>query len=393
MQKSNHKPSIAAILVAAGTGSRLGGDAPKPYRLLAGRPLLRYALSALSAHTRIAFVQPVIHAAYAEDFENAAAGITFLPPVVGGETRGASVLAGLRALVPHAPDFVMIHDAARPFLSAQLLDKLCESASENKAIVPALAVADTVRRQDNSGWSEVPRAGLWRMQTPQLFPFDTVLALSEEAAKRGEDFTDDAALWLAAGLPLNTITGDEQLRKITVESDMQWASNHASRTQTRMATGLDVHRMIPSMSGSMRLGGIDIPSAFTLEGHSDADVVLHALVDAMLGSIAAGDIGQHFPPSDTQWKGADSAKFVSHACQLLAQAHAVLTFIDITILCEQPKIAPHRDAMRVRIAELCGIAMAQVSVKATTTEKLGFTGRGEGIAAQVSVSVEVPYAL
>ncbi len=366
----------------------------KPYRLLAGRPLLRYALSALHAHTRIALVQPVIHEAYVDAFADAASGITCLPPVVGGETRAASVRAGLRALAPHAPNFVMIHDAARPFLSTAMLDSLCAHAQENQAVVPALAVADTVRRQEISGWSEVPRAGLWRMLTPQLFPFAALLSLSEEAAARGEDFTDDAALWLAGGRLLHCIAGEEQLRKITVEADMEWAQvHHAARMHTRLATGFDVHRMVASAAGSMRLGGIDIPSAFTLDGHSDADVVLHALVDAMLGSIAAGDIGQHFPPSDLQWKGADSAKFVAHASQLLAQAQAALTFVDVTILCEQPKIAPHRDAMRARIAELCGMTIAQVSVKATTTEKLGFTGRGEGIAAQVSVSVEVPYAL
>lgn len=377
-----HTTRIAALIVAGGTGSRLGGDVPKPYQTLAGKPLLAHTLAALQ-HPAIAHIQPVIHAEHGDLFARATQGFQTLAPVMGGATRQASVRAGLEALAPHAPDFVLIHDAARPFLSPALLARILEALPHHDAVVPALPMHDTLR---TSKGVDVPRDTVLRIQTPQAFAFQEMLNLHRAAT---HEVTDDAALWLASGRAVEYVMGEETNRKITTAHDMAWAQQQFPK-RSKTALGFDVHRFVPSDAGTITLGGISIPSALALEGHSDADVVLHALTDALLGAIGAGDIGQHFPPSDAQWKGANSKQFVAHALQLVQAHGGALQHVDITIIGEKPKISPHREAMRAAIATLLNLPLGDVSVKATTTEGLGFTGRNEGLAAQVMVSVEVP---
>ena len=383
-------PRIAALIVAAGKGVRVGGDVPKQYQPIGCTPMLAYSIAALCRHPRISEVVVAISPEHEGWYEEMSLmERDHAPPankVHGGARRCDSVRAGLAALADHAPDYVMIHDAARPFLSHAMIDALIAKLAPDVGVLPALAVPDTVRRHTPEGWSDIPRDGLLRMQTPQCFPFAALAALHEKAQG---DATDDAALWLEAGKKLEYVEGDERLRKVTNAADMAWAQSALPRTP-RTALGVDVHRLVPHAPGAeavLWLGGVAIAHEAKLEGHSDADVVLHAITDALLGTIADGDIGAHFPPSDPCFKGADSEMFVRHAAQLLANAGGVVTYVDVTILCEAPKIAPHRDAMRARIAGLLGITMAQVSVKASTTEGLGFTGRREGIAAQALVNV------
>ena len=383
----NQTSRMVALVVAAGTGQRLGGALPKQYQMVAGKPLLRHAVERLLAHPAIAQLRVVIHPDHADLYEAAMAGLTLPPPITGGATRAASVRLGLEALADDAPDYIMIHDAARPFLPAAVIDRLCAAASPTVGVVPALPVDDTLRRRRADGWQEVPREALWRMQTPQLFPYGLLRAA--HATTRGEA-TDDAAIWLEAGHVLEYVLGDEELRKVTHPADLFWAEH---QRPMRLATGMgfDVHALMPAgEKHSIRLGGIDIAHDHALQGHSDADVVLHALVDAMLGAISAGDIGSHFLPSDARWKGADSALFVAEALRLVRARDGQIEQVDLTIICEAPKIGPHREAMRGRIAQLLQLPLEYVSVKATTTEQLGFTGRREGIAAQALVNVRLP---
>jgi 2-C-methyl-D-erythritol 4-phosphate cytidylyltransferase/2-C-methyl-D-erythritol 2,4-cyclodiphosphate synthase len=380
-------PKIAALIVAAGTGQRVGGAVAKQYQPLHGQPLLRHSLQALLAHPAIGPVQVVIHPEHAARYGEATAGLSLLPPVIGGAERAFSVRAGLAALAAHAPERVLIHDAARPFLSAVLLDRLLAEGDDETAVVPALPVVDTVRRYRDGGWQEVPREGLLRIQTPQLFPY---AALATLHAQSSAALTDDAALWLDAGLPLRYVEGEERLRKMTTAADFIWAEQLAPR-RIVTGSGFDVHRLVPAGDKpGLRMGGIDIPHSHALLGHSDADVALHAITDALLGALGAGDIGAHFPPSDARWKGADSETFVREAMRLLQSRAGQLQHVDLTILCEAPKIGPHREAMRTRIAAMLGVGTDFISVKATTTEGLGFTGRGEGIAAQATATVSLP---
>lgn len=386
-------PRIVALIVAAGMGRRAGGgDTPKQYAPIAGKALLRYAAEALAAHPAIAGVQVVIHPDHAALYAAATEGLHLLPPVHGGAERADSVRAGLAALAPLLPDYVLIHDAARPFLSPAILDALVAALAPGHALVPALPVADTVRRLADEQWQEVPRDGLWRMQTPQAFPFARLMAILGAPQVTSPAPTDEAAVWLAAGGVLRYVQGDEDMRKVTTARDVAWADARA-RTATRMAVGMgyDVHALIPSgEAGVIRLGGVDIENAHALHGHSDADVVLHAIVDALLGSVAAGDIGSFFPPTEARWKGADSAIFVEAARAQVAACGGVIQHLDVTIIGEHPKIAPHRDAIRAAIARLLALPLSQVSVKATTTEKLGFTGREEGIACHAVATVALP---
>lgn len=420
-------PRIFALIVAAGTGSRAGGGVPKQYQPLAGQPMLRYSLAALARHPAIMGVQAVIHPEHAALYATATAGFTtLLPPIHGGAERADSVRAGLTALAAHAPDYVFIHDAARPFLSQAMITALCRGLSLTEAVLPALAVADTVRRFEGGTWHEVSRKSLMRMQTPQVFPYLALRAMIEGGETRavvpppfggrlgggryesppspyapppqpspaggGSSPTDEAAVWLAAGGRLRYVEGHEELRKVTTPEDIAWADAHArGMSRTAIGMGYDVHALMPSGdAGVIRLGGIDIESAHKLHGHSDADVVLHAIVDALLGSIAAGDIGSFFPPSEAKWKGANSAIFIEEARAQVAARGGIIQHLDITIIGEQPKISPHRDAMRAAIAGMLGLPLTQVSVKATTTEKLGFTGREEGIACHAVATVTLP---
>jgi 2-C-methyl-D-erythritol 4-phosphate cytidylyltransferase/2-C-methyl-D-erythritol 2,4-cyclodiphosphate synthase len=377
-----HSPRIAAILVAAGSGSRAGGAVPKQYAPLAGVPLIRHAHTALSAHPAIARVVTVIGAGQA-DLAAAALGPVAL--AVGGATRRDSVRAGLDAL-GDAFDLVLIHDAARPFVPVGVIDALIAALDTAEGAVPALAVADTVARGDARLGEVVPRDGLFRVQTPQAFR----LAVLRDAHARwpaGEEATDDAQMVRRLGGGVALVQGDPMLDKVTYPQDFATAEARLSH-ETRSALGFDVHRLV--VGEELWLGGVLIPHDKGLSGHSDADVALHAITDALLGAIAAGDIGTHFPPSDPQWKGADSARFLRHAADLVRAEGGRITFIDLTLMCEAPKIGPHRPAMIARIAEILDLPPARVSVKATTTERLGFTGRGEGIAAQAVATIRLP---
>lgn len=375
------KPRIAAVIVAAGSGERLQSALPKAYIPLGGKPMLSYSIQSFSCHPDIAQTVIAIHPDHQPHGEAAMAGFSNVTWVAGGATRSASVKNALAALKAHAPDIVLIHDAARPFLPHGVIDRLLAAVRPTHAAMPVLPCADTLRvSQGDDAWRDVPRDGVMRVQTPQAAYYGALVAAYDAC---GDSATDDMAIWQAHGGAMIAVEGDEMLRKVTYPQDVMWAEGQLASAQvTRVASGYDVHRLVPALGGTIRLGGIDLAHDYTLEGHSDADVVLHALTDALLGTLADGDIGSHFPPSDTAHKNRDSADFVTHACQLIRAAGGSITHVDITIICEAPKIGPHRDAMRARIAQLLGTPLRSISVKATTTEGLGFTGRREGIAAQ-----------
>lgn len=378
-----------ALVVAAGRGSRFGGPLPKQYSPLGGVPLLRHSLARLAAQPDVAGVRAVIHPDDAEDYDRAAAGLDLLPPVAGGASRQESVRLGLESLVPLAPARVLIHDGARPFPPTALLARLLAALDHHPGAVPALPVADTLKRAAPGGLAEAgpARDDLRRVQTPQAFRFTEILAAHRAGAGGAE--TDDAAVAERAGLAVALVPGAEENFKVTTPEDLARAEALlAARLETRIGTGFDVHRFGPG--DAVTLCGLRIPYGRGLLGHSDADVGLHALTDAILGALGEGDIGQHFPPSDPRWKGVDSAAFLAHAGTLAAARGAAIRHLDVTLICEGPKVGPHREAMRARIAEILGLAPARISVKATTTEGLGFTGRGEGIAAQAVATLAVP---
>ncbi|TPG53995.1 2-C-methyl-D-erythritol 2,4-cyclodiphosphate synthase [Sphingomonas glacialis] len=406
-------PRTAALIVAAGTGVRSGSRIPKQYAPLGGKAVLAHSYTALSAHPAIDRVIVVIGAGQEAALRDAVGEVDY---VIGGASRRLSVLAGLEALTQDrrpgegrgrlvsagdvsnaaAPasagatggvERVLIHDAARPFLSAFVIDRLLAALDDHDGAVPALPVADTLARGDTDLGETVPRDSLHRIQTPQAFAFST--ALAAHRGWTGDEPTDDAQMVRAAGGRVALVAGDPMLEKITHPADFAAAEDRLATTmRTRMATGFDVHRL--EVGEELWLGGVRIPHDKGLSGHSDADVALHAITDALLGTIAAGDIGTHFPPSDPQWRGADSAQFLQHAASLITDRGGIIDFVDLTLMCEEPKIGPHRAAMRDRIADLLQLDADQVSIKATTTERLGFTGRGEGIAAQAAATVRVP---
>lgn len=390
----------AAIIVAAGRGLRAStaGGGPKQYRPLGGSPVILHSLRTFLHHDGIGLVQPVIHAEDLPLYQAAVSRLDaarLLPPIQGGASRQASVLAGLRALIPHAPDTVLIHDAARPLLPGAVIGRVIDALRDGDACLAALPVPDTLKAEvDGHVDQTVPRAGLWRAQTPQGFCFSAILSAHEAAEAAGrEDFTDDASIAEWQGLRVALVMGAERNMKLTTLEDFALAEallagggGSGEATETRTATGFDVHAFADGGHHVM-LCGLAIPHERGLAGHSDADVGLHALTDALLGAICSGDIGHHFPPSDPQWKGADSSLFLRHAARLVAGAGGRIVHTDVTLICERPKIGPHREAMRARIAEILGLAVSRVSVKATTTERLGFTGRGEGIASMASATV------
>ncbi len=377
-----------ALVVAAGRGARFGGDLPKQWRLLAGRPILRHSLALLAAHPAIDAVRVVIHPDDRALYEQAAAGLSLPEPIDGGPTRQDSVRLGLEALAAESPDLVLIHDGARPFAETALISRVVRALSLHAGAIPALPVHDTLKRgEDGLIRDTVPRAGLWRAQTPQGFHFPAILAAHRAAA--GHDLTDDAAVAERAGLDVALVDGAEENVKITTALDLARAEQRFSGPgEVRVGSGFDVHKFRPG--DHVMLGNVAIPHEAGLEGHSDADVALHALTDALLGAIGAGDIGRHFPPSDPRWKGADSARFLAHAGHLVRGRGGRISHLDLTVICERPKLGPHRAAMAHRIAAILGIDEGRVSVKATTTEGLGFTGRREGIAAQAVATVVMP---
>ena len=389
---------VAAVIVAAGRGSRAGGDMPKQFRPISGTPMIRQSLITLLQHPKVAVVQPVIHRDDVAAFQVAAADLDALAPVFGGATRQSSVRAGLEALASRKPDLVLIHDAARPFATSALVTRAIAATEISGAAIPALPVTDTVKIVDAEGHvhQTLDRNALRLVQTPQGFAFPALLEAHRRAAAQGrDDFTDDAALAEWAGLKVSVFPGEAGNIKITDESDFARAeaAQFSSLGDVRMGTGIDVHAFGQSadIGDHVTLGGIRIPHDRALIGHSDADVALHALTDAILGTLAEGDIGAHFPPSDPQWRNASSGRFLAFAVDRVTARRGRIAHLDLTLVCETPKIGPHRDAMRSEIARLAGIDIGRVAVKATTSEKLGFTGRGEGIAAFATATVRLPW--
>jgi 2-C-methyl-D-erythritol 4-phosphate cytidylyltransferase/2-C-methyl-D-erythritol 2,4-cyclodiphosphate synthase len=387
--------SVAVVIVAAGRGHRTGGELPKQYREIAGEPVIRATLAAFVGHPQIAQVQPVIHPDDDALYRGAASGLRALPPVAGGATRQASVRAGLEALIEVAPDLVLIHDAARPFLTGALIARAIAAGEQHRAAVPAIAIADTVKKVDADAMitETLDRSRLRIIQTPQAFGFDLILAAHRSAAQaKLEDFTDDAALAEWAGHRVSVFEGETANVKLTTNDDFARAeiSRMAALSDVRTGNGFDVHAF--AEGDHVMLAGVRIPHSCGVTGHSDADVALHALVDAILGALAEGDIGSHFPPSDPQWRGAASERFLAFACERVRARAGMIAHLDVTVVCEAPRLSPHRDAMRARIAAIAGIPVTRVAVKATTSEKLGFTGRSEGIVAMATATVRLPWS-
>lgn len=387
--ESNMK--IVALVVAAGRGARMGGEIPKQYQNLADTPVLRRTLENLIKIPVISNVCVVIHPDDMDLYTTAAEGLPILPPVIGGAERQDSVLAGLTAIsAQNAPDYVLIHDAARPLVVADVVHRIIEALNDGASgAIPALPVADTLKAvsPDKTITHTVDRTHLWRAQTPQGFVFADIYQAHTAAT---QTVTDDISLLEKSGYSVKIVQGDARLSKLTEPADFQDLERYL-RPQSmdiRTGFGLDVHRFEPG--NAVILAGVSIPFHKTLRGHSDADVALHALTDALLGSISAGDIGDHFPPSEPKWRGVESAVFLKHAADLIHETGGYITQVDLTIICEAPKIGPHRHAMRNTIAQILNIDVDRVSVKATTTERLGFTGREEGIAAQAIATVSLP---
>jgi 2-C-methyl-D-erythritol 4-phosphate cytidylyltransferase/2-C-methyl-D-erythritol 2,4-cyclodiphosphate synthase len=391
---------VAAVVVAGGSGLRAGGEIPKQFREIAGQPVTARALSALLKSEGVGFIQPVIRRDDRDLFLRTASALKadstrLLAPVYGGTTRQASVRAGLEALEAHNPDIVLIHDAARPFVSGALIARAIAAAQKSGAAVPGLPVTDTIKSIDANGVIDktLDRGALRSIQTPQAFVFKPLIEAHRRALQHGrEDFTDDAALVEWAGMKVSIFEGEPENIKITNPDDFARAeaAQLAQLGDVRTGTGIDVHAFGPG--DHVIIGSLKLPHTQALTGHSDADVALHALVDAILGALADGDIGSHFPPSDPQWKGASSDRFLAFAVERVKTRGGIIAHLDLTIVCEAPKIGPHRDAIRANIARIAGIDVGRVGIKATTSERLGFTGRGEGIVAYATATVRLPWA-
>ena len=391
---------IAALIVAAGRGSRAGGDVPKQYVAIGGAPVLWHTLHGFDSLPAITDVLVVIHP---DDDAHYRSSVPvdvrkLWPPQLGGATRQDSVRAGLEALLPMKPDLVLIHDAARPFVSPDTITSVIDALTTHPGAIAAVPLADTLKRAGTGGIisGTVDRKGLWRAQTPQGFHFDAILKAHRDAAAAGRrDFTDDAAIAEWAGMPVALVEDSAENIKLTTAEDIAAADRRLQQSmtdhfETRTGTGFDVHRF--DDGDHVWLGGVKIPHTHKLEGHSDADVVLHALTDALLGTIGDGDIGQHFPPSDPKWKGAASMLFLADAARRVAEKGGRIINVDITVLAEAPRIGPHRPAMQQAIGTTLGLSADRVGIKATTTEGLGFTGRREGIAAMAIATVQLPAA-
>ena len=380
---STAPPKVTALIVAAGSGSRMGGDLPKQYRLLAGKAVLAHAVDALASHPRVDAVRVVIGAGQQEIARLALGERDVGDVIIGGPERADSVRAGLAAI---GDGIVLVHDSARPLCPHAVIDRLLDALKTHDGAVPALPVTDTLARGDRTLDEMVDRRHLLRIQTPQAFHVEDLLFAFDEAKARAP--TDESSVMVAAGLKVATVAGDAMLEKLTGQSDWDRAEAMiAARFVSRTGLGFDVHAF--AGAGPIMLGGVEIAYDRGLAGHSDADVALHALTDAILGAAGLGDIGEHFPPGDPQWQGASSDRFLAHAADLVRRAGGVIDHVDCTIICEAPKVGPHRAAMRSTIAAILAIGEGAVSVKATTTERLGFAGRGEGIAAQAVATVRM----
>lgn len=386
----------AALIVAAGRGSRAGGEVPKQYAIVSGQPVLTHTLTSFLGSPLIDLVRVVIHPDDTGHYERAVATISgkLAKPVLGGPTRQTSVLAGLEALAAEDPDLILIHDAARPFVDATTISGVISALATHPAAIAGIAVADTLKRAslDRTILETVSREGLWRAQTPQGFRFQMILDAHRKAAASGRsDFTDDAAIAEWAGMKVALVEGSVRNIKITTAAELLQMDEDMRKTsimESRTATGFDVHAFADG--DHVWLGGVKIPHTYKLDGHSDADVVLHALTDALLGCIGDGDIGQHFPPSDPKWRGAASHLFLSDAAKRVAARGGKIVNVDVTILAEAPKVGPHRDAMQSAIGAILELAPGRIGIKATTTEGMGFTGRREGIAAFATATVLLP---
>jgi 2-C-methyl-D-erythritol 4-phosphate cytidylyltransferase / 2-C-methyl-D-erythritol 2,4-cyclodiphosphate synthase len=390
---------IGLLVVAGGRGVRLGADRPKQYLSCAGRPLIVHTLEALAASfpflTIIVVIRPDDRALYDQAIAHMKADVAAVIglPAIGGATRQQSVLAGLEALAVAEPEIVLIHDAVRPFPSPALIKRAIEAAERHGAAAPGTPMSDTVKQVDGEGrvLATPPRSGLRAVQTPQAFRFPLILEAHRRAAAASVgDLTDDVAVAEWAGAPAYVFEGDPANIKVTTMQDLEAAEARltASLGETRVGQGFDVHAFAPG--DHVWLCGVPIPHSAALSGHSDADVGLHALVDAIYGALAEGDIGQHFPPSDPQWEGAASKVFLAHAAERVRARGGAIAHLDATLICETPKIGAHREAMRARVAEIAGLDIGRVAVKATTSEKLGFTGRSEGIACLATATVRLP---
>lgn len=396
----SHSPKVAALICAAGSGSRAGEGAPKQFREVGGRPVIARAAQAFLDHPRVASVTMVIGAEQRPLYDAATSLLQGRPalrePALGGATRQASVRAGLQSLQGDMPDIVLVHDAARPFVSAGLIDRAIEAAQAGGA-TPGVAVTDTICAVlDSERGETLDRGTLRALQTPQAFRYADLLAAHEKAAAAGrDDFTDDGALFAWAGGRVTVFQGEARNVKLTTQDQFdddllrRAGAEFLARGDVRTGSGFDVHAFAPG--DHVTLCGVKVPHTAGLSGHSDADVALHALTDAILGALGDGDIGAHFPPSDAQWKGQDSALFLEDAVARVKAAGGVIAHLDITIIGESPKVGPHREAMRARVAEISGVALGRVGVKATTTERLGFAGRREGLAAMATATIRLPY--
>jgi len=375
--------TVTALIVAAGKGERFGGGLPKQYRPIGGKPVLRWAVEAMVRHPSIDQVRVVIGSGQQELAGAALDGLAVGDLVKGGAERSDSVLNGLQAIGEGA---VLVHDAARPFCPPAVIDRLLAALDGSDGAVPVLPVADTLALGDAILEAPVDRKGLLRVQTPQAFHVEDLIYAYEEAGRAST--TDESTVMLAAGLKVATVEGDPLLEKLTTQTDWDRAEAIiASRMVSRTGMGFDVHGF--EGEGPIILGGVEVPHPRGLAGHSDADVVLHSITDALLGAAGLGDIGEHFPPSDPRWKDAPSDRFLIHAAGLIRERGGIIDHVDCTVIAEEPKVGPHRSAMRERIAAILGLGTDQVSIKATTTEGLGFTGRREGIAAQAVASIRM----
>ncbi len=386
---------IGAVVVAAGTGSRAGGEKPKQYQSIGGRPVLWWALKPFCDHPLVSYIQPVIGASQEGLFRAASDGLAVEPPITGGATRQESCRLGLEALTKYDITHVLIHDAARPFISADLISRVIAGLREHQGVVPGLAVADTIKRAPHGTIERtIDRSGLWTVQTPQGFAFEAIRAAHEQARQAGEaNLTDDAAVAELAGIEIAIVPGGSENRKMTTHEDLAEAERAFSKgvnalADIRTGMGVDIH---PFAEGDhVMLCGVPIAHTHKLAGHSDADAALHALTDAILGALGEGDIGTFFPPSEPQWKNAPSSIFLAKAVALVAERGGRIGNADIAILAEAPRISPHLPAMKAKLSVLLGIGEDRIAIKATTTEKLGFVGRGEGIAAFATVIVRLP---
>lgn len=382
-----------AIIVASGRGQRFGHELPKQYAPLCGSPLLRHTLIRFARHPDVTGVRAVIHPDDRSLYEEAAVGLDLMTPVSGGETRQDSGRLGLESLAEHPPAKVLIHDAARPLAGHDVISSVIAALNQQDAVLPVVPVVDTLKRVDDQQVIEtVDRQGLFRAQTPQGFSYNAILCAHRRF--KGQAMTDDAAIAEAAGLLVAAVAGDEENIKVTLKEDLISVENHLmGRLMPRTGIGFDVHRLERVDSDDddrLILMGVRLSEPFRMVGHSDADVGLHAITDALLGALASGDIGSHFPPSDPKWENADSAIFLTDAVDRIGHAGGTILHVDATLICECPKIGPYRDAMVERLSTLLRLPVGRISIKATTTEQLGFTGRGEGIAAQAVATVLLP---